>query len=186
MSRPDRHYSIDEYLEREATSDQRHEYLHGMIVAMSGGTGDHNTITLNLYRAFDSVRGRGCRAYVIDMRVAMPSGLYTYPDLVAICGAPVMLPRKGTTITNPIVIAEVLSQDTARYDRGKKFEMYKSIETFRDYLLINQDVIDVEHRWRDGDLWQSARYARDQSFTLAGIPLTIAVDPLYEDVTIPA
>lgn len=186
MSRPDRYYSVDEYLEMEATSDERHEYLHGAIIAMSGGTGDHNTITLNLYRAFDPVRGHGCRAFVIDIRVTMPSGLYTYPDLVAICGAPALLPRKGTTVTNPIVIAEVLSRDTARYDRGQKFEMYKTIATFRDYLLIDQDIADVEHRWHDGDNWQSAHYRKGESFTLTGIPLTIEVDALYEDVTIPA
>src|ERR1043165_3004662 len=100
MSRPDRYYSVDEYLEMEAASDERHEYLHGTIVAMSGGTGDHNQITLNLHRAFDPVRARGCRAYVVDIRVTMPSGLYTYPDVIAICGELKKLPGKWTTITN--------------------------------------------------------------------------------------
>jgi Uma2 family endonuclease len=186
MSRPEQYYSVDEYLAMEATAEVRHEYLHGTIVAMPGGTLDHNQIALNLQRAFDPVRERGCRAYVIDVRVTMPSGLYTYPDVVAICGLPAEVPGKWTTVTNPIVIAEVLSPDTTVYDRGKKFELYKSIPTFRDYLLIDQYNIDVEHRWRDGDRWQSAHFKKSDSFTLTGIPLTILVDALYEDVTIPA
>jgi len=181
-----RYYSVNEYLEMEATSDERHEYLHGTIVAMSGGTGDHNTIALNLYDALRPARQHGCRTYVIDIRVATPSGLYTYPDVIAVCGELKKLPGKWTTITNPIVIGEVLSRNTARYDRGQKFEMYKTIATFRDYLLIDQDVVDVEHRWRDGETWRSAHYTTGQSFTLTGIPLTIQVDALYEDVTIPA
>ena len=186
MSRPDRVYSVDEYLEMEATSEIRHEYLHGSIVAMSGGTGDHNTIALNLRDALRPARERGCRVYVADIRVTMPSGLYTYPDVVAVCGPLEKLPGKWTTVTNPIVIAEVLSRDTAAYDRGKKFELYQTISTFRDYLLINQDRIDVEHRWRDGETWQSKHYGKGETFTLTGVPLTIAVDALYEDVTIPA
>jgi len=186
MSRPDRYYSVDEYLAMEATSEIRHEYLNGTIVAMPAGTLDHNQIALNLQRAFDPVRKRGCRAYVIDVRVTMPSGLYAYPEVVAICGAPARLLGKWTTVTNPIVIAEVLSPDTAAYDRGKKFELYKSIASFRDYLLIDQYRVDVEHRWREGDRWQSAHYESANSFTLTGVPLTIKVDALYEDVTIPA
>ena len=186
MSRPDRHYSVDEYLAMEATSEIRHEYLHGSIVAMSGGTFDHNQITLNLRDAIRARRDHGCRAFVSDIRVMMPSGLYTYPDVVVICGAPMLMPGKGTTATNPVVLAEVLSSDTAAYDRGKKFELYKSIATFRDYLLIDQYKIDVEHRWRDGETWKSARYKAGESFELTGIPLAIAVDALYEDVTIPA
>ena len=186
MSRPDRYYSVDEYLAMEATSEIRHEYLHGTIVAMAGGTNDHNTIALNLRDRLHTLRERGCRTFVIDMRITMPSGLYTYPDVVTICGAPATSPVKWVTATNPVVIAEVLSPETARYDRGKKFELYKSLQTLRDYLLIDQYVIDVEHRWREGETWKSAHYKAGESVTLTGIPLTIAVDALYEDVTIPA
>lgn len=177
---------MDEYLEMEATSEIRHEYLHGAIVAMSGGTFDHNQITLNLRDALRPARDRGCRTFVNDIRVTMPSGLYTYPDVVVVCGPAIMAPGKGTTTTNPVVLAEVLSRNTAAYDRGKKFDFYKSISTFRDYLLIDQDAIDVEHRWREGDIWRAAHYVQGETFTLTTIPLTIPVDALYEDVTIPA
>ena len=186
MSRPERYYSVDEYLEMEATSDERHEYFRGSINAMSGGTFDHNQIALNLRDALRPLRDQGCRAFVNDIRVTMPTGLWTYPDVVAICGAPELVPGKGTTTRNPVLIAEVLSRDTALYDRGKKFELYKSIATLRDYLLIDQNTVDVEHRWRNGDAWRSAHYGKGASFTLTGIPLTIPVDALYEDVTIPA
>ena len=170
----------------EATSEIRHEYLQGTIVAMSGGTFDHNQITLNLRDVLRPARDRGCRTFVNDIRVTTPSGLYTYPDVVVVCGPSMMAPGKGTTTTNPVVLAEVLSRDTAVYDRGKKFELYRSIPTLRDYLLIDQDIIDIEHRWRDGDAWRSAHYGKGKTFTLTGVPLTIPVDALYEDVTIPA
>jgi Uma2 family endonuclease len=186
MSRPDRYYSVDEYLEMESTSEIRHEYLHGSIVAMSGGTADHNTIALNLRDQLHELRARGCRTFVADLRVMTPSGLYTYPDTVTVCGTTITLPSKGTTVTNPTVIAEVLSRDTALYDRGKKFELYQTLATLRDYLLIDQYRVDVEHRWREGNLWQSKHYTSGESFALTGVPLTIAVDALYEDVTIPA
>src|SRR2546430_2333332 len=103
MSRPDRYYSVDEYLAMEATSEIRHEYLHGNIVAMSGGTFDHNQIALNLRDALRAGRDHGCRAFINDIRVTMPTGLYTYPDVVVICGAPRLIPGKGTTATNPVV-----------------------------------------------------------------------------------
>jgi Uma2 family endonuclease len=185
MSRPQRNYSVDEYLEMEARSDARHEYLHGAIIAMSGGTFDHNQIALNLYAALLPARDRGCRAFVNDIRVTMPSGLWTYPDVVAICGGPATVPGKGTTATNPVFIAEVLSSDTAAYDRGQKFDLYRSIPTFRDYLLIDQSTIDVEHRWREGDTWQSKRYTSlDGEIPLTGVPSTLRVRDLYESVSL--
>jgi Uma2 family endonuclease len=186
MSRPDRYYSVDEYLAMEAQSDVRHEYLHGTIIPMPGGTLDHNQIAVNLQRAFDAVNELGCWAYIVDVRITMPSGLYTYPDVVAICGSPQKLPGKYTTVTNPIVIGDVLSPDTAAYDRGKKFELYKSLATFRDYILIDQYAIAVEHRWRKRDRWQAAHWKKGEAFRLTGLPLTIEVDALYRAVTIPA
>jgi Uma2 family endonuclease len=153
---------------------------------MPGGTLDHNQIAVNLQRQFDSLNERGCWAYLIDVRITMPSGLYTYPDVVAICGPPEKLPGKWTTVTNPIVIGEVLSRDTAAYDRGEKFELYKSLATFRDYVLLNQNVVDVEHRWRERDRWETAHFKKGETFTLTGVPLTIEVDALYRAVTIPA
>lgn len=185
MSRPQRNFSVDEYLEMEAQSDVRHEYLQGAIIAMSGGTFDHNQIALNVYQAWVPARDRGCRAFVNDIRVTMPTGLWTYPDVVVICGGPRTVPGKGTTATNPVFIAEVLSSDTAAYDRGKKFDLYRSIPTFRDYLLIDQYTIDVEHRWRDGDTWKAQRYTSlDDEIPLTGVSLTLRVRDLYDGVSL--
>jgi Uma2 family endonuclease len=186
MSRPWRHYSLDEYFSLDEESPQRLEYFRGDIFVMAGGSYEHSTIIANVSHALDVIRDRGCITHTNSLRANTPSGLYTYPDAMVICGPPAFVPGRHDTVSNPLVIAEVLSDSTADYDRGKKFELYTSIATLRDYLLIDQYTVDVEHRWRDGNSWQSARYKRGDSFTLTGIALTIRVDALYEDVTIPA
>jgi len=182
LPRAQRHYTLDDYFGIEQMSDIRHEYFDGEIFAMSGGSISHNVIVRNLGRMCDQLIDRGCSTYTIDVGVASPSGLYTYPDVLVVCGKPdVTGPRQ--TITNPIVLAEILSKSTQDYDRGQKFEHYRLIETLWDYLLIDQYSVDVEHRWLDGKTWRSERFtARDSQFTLKGVPLTISVAALYERV----
>ena len=108
------------------------------------------------------------------------SGLYTYPDAVVICG-PIIL--SGETITNPTVLVEVLSPSTRAYDQGEKFELYRSIPTLRDYLLIEQNTIDVEHRWRDGDQWSSERKTSlEDVIRLNSIEVDLRIADLYARV----
>jgi len=188
MSRPQRHNSLEQYFDMDDEfSPYRLEYYRGEIFAMSGGSYEHMRLIKNVSRVLDVLERTGrCEVIPNNMRTAMPSGLYTYADVALVCGGVAFFPGRRDTFTNPVVLVEVLSKSTVDYDRGDKFELYKSIPTFRDYLLIDQYRIDVEHRWRDGDVWQSKHYAKGESFALIGVPLTIAVDALYEDVTIPA
>jgi len=151
---------------------------------MSGGTRNHNQIALNVARAFDGLRSRGCRYYVADLQVNTPSGLYTYPDVTVACPPVALTSDHGETITNPVVIIEVLSTSTREYDRGLKFELYQTVPTLRDYLLIDQYKIDVEHRFLDGGAWQSRRYTTgDDVVQFSGVPATLRVADTYELVT---
>ena len=168
------------YLDFENGSESRHEYLNGEILAMTGTSLRHNNIVYNLLRCFDGVRGR-CRPYFENIRVSTPSGLWAYPDVILVCGEPKVVPDVFETITNPVVIAEVLSASTRRWDSVVKSEHYRSIETLRDYLLIDQYTIDVEHRWLEAGAWKSARYATAESeITLTGVPVIISVAAVYQ------
>ena len=119
---PERHYSVDEYFAVEASSPIKHEYCTGEIFAMAGASVAHNDITANLVGALRlSLRGTGCRAFANDLRVLTPGGLYTYPDAVVICGRIELTPVRPDTVTNPVLLAEVLSEATRDYDRGEKF-----------------------------------------------------------------
>ncbi len=181
MHKPQRHYSLDEDFATEEMSELRHEYFQGEIFAMSGGSRNHNQIAQNLARLFDPLRSRNCRAYLSDVRLKPAAGLYTYPDVMVICGPAALTGDRLETVTNPVVLAEVLSTSTADYDRGQKFELYSSIPTLRDYLLIDQYTIDVEHRRFDGETWRSDRYGSgDETVKLAGVPIVLRVDALYE------
>ncbi len=184
MAHPQRHFPLDEYFVIEAMSDIHHEYLDGEIFAMSGGSRNHNRIAQNLIRSLEPLASRGCHAYVNDVRLKTPSGLYTYPDVMLVCGPEELTDDQQETITNPVVLAEVLSPSTADYDRGQKFDLYSSIPTLRDYLLIDQYKVDVEHRWIDGKQWLSKHHT-EGAFELTGVPLIVNVTALYDHVDIP-
>lgn len=140
-------YSVEEYLAFERSSDVKHEYFAGEIFAMSGASREHNLIVWKLSSLLDSEIGKGpCEAYFGDMRVRVDrTGLYTYPDAVVTCDTPQFEDAAVDTLLNPQVIFEVLSDSTEKYDRGKKFDHYRQLDSLRDYVLIAQDEPLVEH-----------------------------------------
>jgi Uma2 family endonuclease len=181
MRQAQRRFSVEEYLALEEASGERHEYYQGEIFAMSGGSLEHNQIALNLRDSLRSLTERGCRTYVSDVRAKTPSGLFTYPDVLVVCGRPQFTADRHRSLTNPVVIAEVLSESTRDYDRGERFELYRAIPTLRDYLLIDQYSIDLEHRFLGGDRWESRRYTkREDAFRLAGVYVEFHVGALYD------
>src|SRR5262249_54874860 len=138
---PRRWYTPEEYLALEEDADFKSEYFGGEIFAMAGASEEHNTITANVVAEVrQQFRGTPCRVYTSDMRVkGEATGLYTYPDVVAACGER-RFERRGTdSLLNPTVIFEVLSPTTESYDRGRKFENYRQIESLREYILIAQE-----------------------------------------------
>jgi Uma2 family endonuclease len=135
-------FSVEEYLRLEAEAAERHEYRDGEIVAMAGGSPEHSLIIANLIREVgNQLKGSPCRVYDSNLRIRIPrSTLYTYPDLSVVCGEPQFDPqdRRRTTILNPRVLFEVLSEGTEAYDRGDKFRRYLQIESLQEYVLLSQ------------------------------------------------
>ena len=182
MPQSRRQYTLDDYFSMQRGVDLKLEYFNGEIFAMSGGTVGHHRISLNVVRVLaDAVAGSTCEAFGSDMRVSTPSGLYTYPDASVVCGPKVS--NSAETISNTVVIVEVLSDSTRNYDRGDKFELYRSIPALRHYLLIEQSFMHVEHRRleTDGSWSHEIKESPDQIVHLsAGIDLPVA--RIYEGV----
>lgn len=176
----------EEYLAFERASSTKHEYYKGRIYAMTGAKEPHNLIAGNIIAALHpQLRRKGCRIYPGDMRVKiMQTGLNTYPDITVVCGPPQFTDNARDTIINPIVIIEVLSASTERYDRGMKFQHYRTIETLKDYILVAQDRHHIEHFSRqEHGLWifrEAANVAL--SINIQSIGCVLNVQDVYEQV----
>ena len=156
----------EEYLARERLAEFKSEYYDGQIYPMNespqgmpGTTRPHNLIAGNLYREISiQFKERPCEAYISDIRVRVEAtGLYTYPDVVVVCGEPQFGDDSLDTLLNPNVIVEVLSPSTEAWDRGGKFAHYRRLESMSDYVLVSQDKVLVEHYTRQGDKWLLTR-----------------------------
>jgi Uma2 family endonuclease len=156
------HYvTAEEYLRLERQAETRSEYWDGQIYAMAGASEVHNLIVTNLVMILGSqVKGRPCKVYPNDMRVKVKgTGLYTYPDVIVVCGRAQFEDRRRDTLLNPTAILEVLSPSTEGYDRGTKFEHYRALDSLSDYLLVAQESPTVEHFERQsGDRWLLSTY----------------------------
>ena len=176
----------EEYLKFERNSEERHEYFDGEIFAMSGAKRNHNVIAWNIGGELrQKLKGKNCEAYPADMRVFVPkTGLYTYPDIVVICGEPKFKDNVFDTLLNPILLIEVLSETTESYDRGKKFQHYRSIETLQEYVLVAQDEARIEKYVKTGDgFWLlSEAVGLESEIEFASIECRIALREVYDKV----
>lgn len=178
--------SPEEYLEFERKSEERHEYFAGEIFAMSGAKRNHNKITTNLNGlVWQNLKGKNCESYANDMRVFVPgTGLYTYPDLVVVCGEPKFQDDVFDTLLNAVLLIEVLSDWTESYDRGKKFQHYRSIESLREYILVSQDEARIEKYVKSGDgFWVlSEAVGIDADIRFEAIDCPIPLREVYDKV----
>ncbi|MGD1862904.1 MAG: Uma2 family endonuclease [Leptolyngbyaceae cyanobacterium] len=179
-------YTAQEYLELEVNSPERHEYIDGEIRLMTGGTPDHNTIAGNLLTALKlALKGKSYRVFITDQRLWIPAcEQYTYPDVMVIEKPLVLQAGRTDTVMNPSFIAEVLSQSTADYDRGGKFAAYRTLPTFREYLLVDQYAAHVEHYVKTApNQWLMSEYASlDMALSLDTFDCQITISELYQDV----
>ena len=176
----------EEYLKFERASEEKHEYFAGEIFDFPRSNQNHVLIMGNTAAAFHSqLSSRPCDAFMSRMRIKIrPTGLYTYPDICIVCGESELEDLYDDTLLNPIVIIEILSPATEAYDRGKKFQQYRLIETLRDYLLIAQDNVRIEHfSLRDGEWIFSDANTLDGSITLPSIDCTLSLSDVYEKIT---
>jgi Uma2 family endonuclease len=178
----------EQYLELELKAEHKSEYYNGEMFAMPGASLKHNTIAARLYGLVDQqLRGKKCRWYPSDMRVLVaPSGLYTYPDLIVVCGPPQLAHGPGDTLVNPTLVAEILSPGTENYDRGNKAKFYRELPSLQELLLISQDRFDVElyRRQTDGSWNLFNAVGLDASVELTSIDCALHLRELYENVVL--
>lgn len=183
---PKRKLTPEEYLEMERKAEFKSEYFGGEAFAMAGAKRRHNVIAWNIGGELrQHLKGKDCEAYPADMRVFVPqTGLYTYPDLVVVCGEPEFQDETFDTLLNPILIVEVLSDTTEGYDRGKKFTHYRSIETLREYVLVSQDEARIEKYVKQGDgFWMlSEAFGLDASIKLDSIDCDLALSEVFDKI----
>lgn len=187
-AQPKRSITEQEYIEFERASTTKHEYYDGHIYAMTGASRVHNLIAGNTLAALHGqLRRKPCQIFPSDMRVKIrQTGLYTYPDLVIICGEPQFTDDALDTLLNPLVLIEILSPSTELYDRGMKFQHYRTIETLQDYILIAQDHCHIEQYTRQDNgqwLFQEA-IGVEARITIHSIGCTLALEDVYEKVDI--
>jgi Uma2 family endonuclease len=183
-----KHFTPEEYLELEEKAEFRSEYRNGEIVPITGGTTNHNQIAGNFFAFLKfALRGQNYRVYMADVRLWIPRyQQYTYPDVMIIEGEPIYTGTSTTTVTNPSLIIEVLSEFTKNYDQGDKFLYYRSIPEFKEYVLIDQYqyyvivmhyVKTVDGKWvLDEIAGESAR------LSLQTLNFQIQLSDLYEQV----
>jgi len=172
----------EEYLAFERSSEIKHEYLSGHVYVMAGATREHNLITGNVSGELRrQLRGKPCETYSNDMRVKISeTGLYTYPDVVVVCGAPLFSDDRRDTLINPMLIVEVLSPSTEGYDRGEKFKYYRSIEPFSEYVLIAQYKMAADHFVKQDNTWTIREV--DREIRLVTIPCLLTFSEIYDRV----
>ena len=185
-SQPQPYYSAEEYLKLEEAAEFRSEYHDGKIIPMTGGTPNHNRIALNLSWAINSaVKGQPYDVFMNDLRLWIPSKrVYTYPDVMLVAGKLKFAEGRKDTITNAVMVAEVLSKSTASYDRGDKFKLFRTIPTLREYVLIDQYEMHVEQFCKtDDNKWILSEYdGADAVLVLSSVRFEVSLGEMYDRV----
>jgi Uma2 family endonuclease len=182
------HYTPEEYLALERHAEFKSEYIDGRIVAMSGARRPHVVIVSNLDRELGNrLLDTPCEVYPADMKVRIvPSNRYVYPDLSVTC-EPRFDDDHTDVLLNPVLVIEVLSDSTEKYDRGDKFLHYRRIESLREYVLVSQKEANVETFVREGDFWRATSVeGLDGSLVLPSLELEIPMRRIYAKALRPA
>ena len=183
-------YTLVEYAELEKALEERLEYFEGNVWSMAGASDTHEDIVSNCITELkNKLRGRGCKVYGSNLRVKVPIyPPYRYPDLTAVCGQRIFEDFYGLRVlVNPSLIVEVLSPSTQSFDNGLKFTYYKSIESFTEYLLIDQNEPHIAlYTKQSPDAWLHREYnALEDKIYLSSIDCEISVAEIYLDIEFP-
>ncbi len=184
MTQPVHHiFTFREYLQLEEFANVKHEYFNGEIFAMAGGTPEHAALAMAIGAPLlTKLRGGTCRVFSSDLRVrVLSTGLATYPDVSVVCGEFQRDPEDSSTVVNPKVVIEVLSDSTARYDRGEKLEQYKQIDSLQAGLLFSQTSRRVELHERTERGFRTEVIADDQPLELPCLGVELALSSIYLD-----
>ena len=190
LPQPKSYLTPEEYLAFERQAETKSEYWGGEVYALAGASTKHTIIGANtLAELVMQLKGRPCTAHTNDLRIKVTSaGLYTYPDVTVVCGQAEFEDRSEDTLLNPTVLIEVLSPSTEAYDRGAKFEFYRTLESLTDYLLISQNKPIIEHFTRQpDDRWLMSTYkGLDAVAPIPAIGCELRLADVYDKVTWPA
>lgn len=186
ISQPEKNHTLEEYLELEDNSDERHEYIDEEIILMPGGMPNHNRIAGNFYAALNFVLKRQpYDVFITNQRLWIPrKRIYTYPDVMLIQGELQLQEGRRDTLTNPMMIVEGLSKSTEAYDRSSKFAAYRTISSFQEYVLIDQYDRHVEQYYKtEPRKWIFSEYdGAEAILSLNSVPFEIAFADLYDKV----
>jgi Uma2 family endonuclease len=183
-----KHLTIEEYLQYERSSEQKHEFYNGEVFAMAGAGARHNKIFSNFFIALGiALEGKPCQPYGSDMRIHIPeNSLFTYPDISIICGDRIPSEEDENTFIRPSVLIEILSPSTQDYDRGGKFKLYRDIPTLKEYILIDSESINIEiFRVNVRLHWELEEY-KDLTATLkiSSLEVALPLAKIYHDTKI--
>jgi Uma2 family endonuclease len=172
--------SFEEFLGLESLNATKHEWLNGIVYMMAGGTIEHGRLVDNVLVTLRRLlEGRRCRPYSGNFLVRTPSGLGAYPDVMVFCGeieGDAVDPKRAAT--NPTVLIEVLSDSTEAYDRGEKFENYKSLPSLAEYVLVHQNERRIEVFSRS-DGWGARSAGQGESIDIRAVDVHLVVDEIY-------
>ncbi len=181
-----RTYTPGEYLEFEVNSEERHEYINGEIIQVSGGTPNHNKIALNVATALNfALKRQPYEVFVTDQRLWIPEKrIYPYPDIMVMIPPLEYAEGRRDTLTNPLMIVEVLSKSTEAYDRGDKFAAYRTFSSFQEYVLINQYTLQVEQYTRiEPQQWTFLEYTSSEAIlSFSSVPVQVELLDIYDKV----
>jgi Uma2 family endonuclease len=177
----------EQYLEAERVAEFKSEYYGGHVYAMAGGTYPHATIILNLGGELrQMLKQRPCTVTTSEARLRVSQGgLYTYPDVMVVCGDPKFADDQRDTVLNPILIVEVLSKSTEAHDRGFKFAQYRKLDSFREYALVStaEPRVEMFLRQAEGQWVLSESVGADATCHFASVDCKIALADIYDKVT---
>ena len=176
----------EEYLEIERNSQFKSDYYNGEMFGLAGASYAHNKITRNISKFIGNQLTDGsCEEFQSDLKVKeLESNLFTYPDIVVVCGEPEFYDEEKDVITNPTLIIEVLSKSTENYDRGFKFELYRRIKSLKDYFLVSQEKISIEYYSRNPDESWTLKEFHDlkQTINIESIKCSLSLKEVYHKI----
>lgn len=183
-----RRYTLEEYLRREEKSLERHEYYDGTIIRLPMARGTHNIIAANTITALNNALESAPKKYLVfssNQKIYLPPlNFGLYPDALVVCEKPLYWDENEVLLINPILIVEVLSKSTSAYDRGDKFSEYKTLPSFKEYVLIEQTEYKVESRFREEpDLWRETIVADPSGkISLKSIGCSLPLSKVYKNI----
>ncbi|GAB5492369.1 MAG: Uma2 family endonuclease [Phototrophicaceae bacterium] len=179
-----KYWTVEEYLAFERESDVKYEYIDGEIYAMSGGTDKHSSIAVNCTIEIGlQLRGKSCRVFNSDMKVKISDIKYVYPDFSVVCGQAEFSDGKHMMLTNPTLVAEVMSESSIDYDKGSKADYYRGLPSVQTYLVIDQEKVLAQLYTRQESGWHLSEYSTLEDIVpLDSIGCSLKMSEIYRDI----